>query len=122
MYRDDHSRCIAGAQVETQPGGPSVVRIRGSVYHCLGPLLPLEDGHPGFAQLYICDNELENRTAVFPDLEPDLLAQLQHTLHDSNSFIQTFKRFARTEEAADMDLTILQTGNSCSLCCRDGLM
>ncbi len=87
------------------------MRIRGGIYHLIGPLLPYEGRAPGFAQLYICDNELEARHAVFRGLDPVILASLQHTLHSSNPYIKEFKAFARREDAADLELRLLQNGD-----------
>lgn len=105
---------FAGAEIDrsNEGGGPCQLRIKGGIYQRIGPLLPVEGVQPKFAQLYICDNELENRQAIFSNLDPNILTSLQHTLHNCNPYIQHFKNFASRADADDMELRLLESGKS----------
>lgn len=54
------------------------------MYHSIGTLLPNDEGHPQFSQIYTCiydtDNELQNRMNVMPNLDPNILIELQQML------------------------------------------
>ena len=69
-------------------------KIQGSVYHRIGPLLPLNGQKPKFAQIYFhdTDHELENRMNIFNHLDTQIMNQLQDMMHEYNPLYQQFKR------------------------------
>ena len=83
---------------------------RGRVYHRMGPLLPLEGRKPGFVQLYMGDNETDNRHSVFSGLSPAILARLQHILHTCNPFVAQFKAHACMQNVVDFEVKIMEAG------------
>ena len=87
------------------------IRISGSMYHCIGPLLPVADRLPKFAQVYIVDSEheLQNRMKAFDKdgekddrgMQPHILEALQNMLHSCNHFVRKFKEAAASEDTQD---------------------
>lgn len=85
--------------IAPQQGGPSMIAIRGAVHHLLGPLVPAQGRPPQFAQLYIIDDpeqQVQSRIEALgqagPDLDADLLRQIQDCLHTHNTYVQQFKQ------------------------------
>ena len=88
-------------------------RISGSVYHRIGPLLPVVDQPPKFAQLYLVDSEheLQNRMKLFDkdDKKDDrgmrahILGALQTMLHNCNGchLVRKFKEAAASADTED---------------------
>ena len=84
-------------QIDERYGhGSGDVRILGTVYHSIGPLLPSEGHAAKFAQLYMLDaDQLDARSRIFrePDahLSNDTLAQLQAMLLECNPLVKTLR-------------------------------
>uniref|UniRef100_A0A0A8YTL9 Uncharacterized protein n=1 Tax=Arundo donax TaxID=35708 RepID=A0A0A8YTL9_ARUDO len=81
-------------------GGPPVFKISGQVCHHICSLLPLGNGPPKYAQLYVYDtsNELANRLqALGPtdkcdgDLDPEIVAGLTSMLDEFNPLVKQFR-------------------------------
>ncbi|KAL0047206.1 hypothetical protein WJX82_009513 [Trebouxia sp. C0006] len=103
-----------GAQVDYgSMGSNGNFRISGSVYHRIGPLLPVVDQPPKFAQLYLVDSEheLQNRMKLFDkdDKKDDrgmrahILGALQTMLHNCNGchLVRKFKEAAASADTED---------------------
>ena len=81
------------------------------MYHCIGPLLPVADRLPKFAQVYIVDSEheLQNRMKAFDKdgekddrgMRPHILEALQNMLHSCNHFVRKFKEAAASKDTQD---------------------
>src|SRR5581483_3588942 len=90
MYNSALSFTSIGAKIDdhiTGTRGVYTFRIHGEMYHSIGTLLPNnKDKHPQFAQIYIYDkdNELQNRMNIMPNLNPNILMELQQMLNDIN--------------------------------------
>ncbi|KAL0034210.1 hypothetical protein WJX77_003644 [Trebouxia sp. C0004] len=66
-YNSAIQMASTGAQVDySSMGSNGNFRISVRVYHCIGPLLPVADQPPKFAQLYLVDSEheLQNRSKL----------------------------------------------------------
>jgi hypothetical protein len=74
--------------------GPYVFKIHGALTHRMGSLIPLNDGDPVFAQLYIIDPEqaLAHRETRYDDLLPGILGDLQHLLYTINPYAQVYNQ------------------------------
>jgi hypothetical protein len=79
---------------------PPIFKICGQVHHCIGSLLPPEDGPPKFIQLYIYDttNEIKNRIECLGcddgpngSLEPSIVGALMKMLDDHNPLVKKFR-------------------------------
>ena len=79
-------------EVQTSGLNPTFT-IRGKLSYRIGSLLPQENEHPKFAQLFFHDteNQVQNRVSHLTNLHPDVVGQLQNTLHEHNSYIQAFE-------------------------------
>ena len=104
-YKSALQMASTGAQVDYgSMGSTGTFRISGSVYHCIGPLSPVADQPPKFAQLYLVDSEyeLQNRMKAFDKdgkkddrgMRPHVLEALQNMLHSCNHFVRKFKEAA----------------------------
>ena len=82
--------------LNNQQQGVYTFKVKGSIHHRIGSLLPPNQQRPQFLQLYFYDtaNEFENRHAHGPDLPPDLMRHIQNILHRHNSLIQQFESLA----------------------------
>lgn len=82
--------------LNNQQQGVYTFKVKGSIHHRIGSLLPPTQQRPQFLQLYFYDtaNEFENRHAHGPDLPPDLMRNIQNILHRHNSLIQQFESLA----------------------------
>jgi hypothetical protein len=76
--------------------GPPIFKICGQVHHCIGSLLPPEDGTPKFIRLYIYDttNEVKNRIECLGSddgpkgsLDRSVVGALMKMLDDHNPFV-----------------------------------
>ena len=82
--------------LNNQRQGVYTFKVKGTIHHCIGSLLPSTQEVPKFLQLYIYDNshEFENRQVHGPDLPASLTRSIQSILHENNSLIQNFERMA----------------------------
>ena len=96
MYNQALAFASIGADLDESITGKGVYnfKIQGSVYHRIGPLLPLNGQKPKFAQIYFhdTDHELENRMNIFNHLDTQIMNQLQDMMHEYNPLYQQFKR------------------------------
>ena len=76
--------------------GVYTFKVKGTIHHRIGSLLPLTQEHPKFLQLYIYDNsnEFENRQNHGQHLSPILMRNIQSILHAHNPLIQQFESLA----------------------------
>jgi hypothetical protein len=76
--------------------GVYTFRIHGTIYHRIGSLLPPNSENPVFAQLYIYDTdyELQNRVKNFPNLNIEILQNLQNLMHEYNPYVKQFKQLS----------------------------
>ena len=88
-----------GAQVDWgNMGSNANIHIFGSVYHCLGPLMPVGNQAPRFDQLNLVDTEHESQNCmtVFDKagkkqdrgMCPEILGALHNMLHNCNRFVR----------------------------------
>ena len=103
-----YNSASTGAQVDHgSKSSNETICISGSVYHCIGPLLPVADRPPKFAQVYLVDSkyELQNRMKAFDKddrgMRPHILEALQNMLHSCNHFVRKFKEAAASEDTQD---------------------
>ncbi|CAI2197384.1 19421_t:CDS:1, partial [Funneliformis geosporum] len=73
--------------------GVYTFRIQGALYHQIGGLIPkYNDEKPLFAQIYFydsnLDNQLQRRQEMFPNLNADMLKELQDELNIINPFVK----------------------------------
>ena len=69
-------------------------KVQGQVYHTMGPLKNSPGQDAKFVQIYFMDNsdeETERRCEIFPEVDKELISELQKLLHANNSLIQKFK-------------------------------
>ena len=111
-YNSALQMATTGAQVDYgSKSSNATIRISGSVYHCIGPLLPVADRPPKFAQVYLVDSkhELQNRMKAFDKdgekddrgMRPHIPEALQNMLHSCNHFVRKFKEVAASEDTQD---------------------
>jgi len=93
-YNSSFAFTSMGVHQDLLPPGTFVFRIRGAIYHRIGHILPNEGEPPRFSQIYIHDNEVDNRVAWNTDLKKETVATLQEMLHNTNPFIEAFKNAA----------------------------
>ncbi|KIK75378.1 hypothetical protein PAXRUDRAFT_173045, partial [Paxillus rubicundulus Ve08.2h10] len=84
-----------GGQVDNSVNNghrPYVYKIHGEVYHCIGSLLPAEDGAPVFGQLYIYDLAvaLSSRMQWNQNLDQQTMANVQDVLYQHHSGVQVY--------------------------------
>ena len=84
------------AALNNQGQGIYTFKVKGTIHHNIGSLLPLSQEVPKFLQLYIYDteNEFENRRVHGQDLLPGLMQRIQSILHHYNPLIRQFERVA----------------------------
>lgn len=80
--------------------GSYTFRIQGTPYHYIGSALPQDNVSPKFAQIYIHDSahELDNRAAIFPDMNRTILKDLQDLMHSINPFVEIYKNMNEIAE------------------------
>ena len=111
-YKSALQMASTGAQMDYgSKSSNETIRISGSVYHRIGPLLPVADQPPKFAQLYLVDSEYEPQNcmkAFDKDGKKDdrgmrrhILEALQNMLHSCNHFVRKFKEAAASEDTQD---------------------
>ena len=89
-------------------GGPHQFRIPGTVYHCMGPLIPKNNENARFAQVYIMETEDQLRAwhglAFAQSLPEPLLIGLGNMLKEHNAYAKVFRQAASLH---DPDVTIM---------------
>jgi hypothetical protein len=82
--------------LENQGHGVYTFKVKGTVHHRIGALLPSTQKIPKFLQLYIYDNsnEFQNRQVHGPHLPASLTRSIQSILHEYNPLIQDFESMA----------------------------
>ncbi|CAH1758829.1 9415_t:CDS:2 [Entrophospora sp. SA101] len=101
-----------GAKVDHSITGTSGIysfRVHGKIYHGIGTILPDNEAHPQFAQIY---HELQNRMNVMPNLDPVILEELQQMLHDVNPYCEMFKQagdIVRLNPSLDLRMAIIDS-------------
>jgi hypothetical protein len=91
-----------GATIRPPPGqGPYCFRIHGQIYHRVGPLHPIGEEPPRFAQLYILDSDeaLNKRMAVKENerCDPQLMARLDSLIRRINEYAKGYKMMRELE-------------------------
>jgi hypothetical protein len=117
MYNSALSFTSIGAKIDQQITGTSGIytfRIHGEMYHRIGSLLPNPETQPQFAQIYIydTDHEIQNRLSIIPDLDFNILAELQQMLHDINPYVNNFRQVGNLlKDNPLLDLKLVITNN-----------
>ena len=68
-------------------------KVQGQIYHRAGSLLPAE-GEPQFLHIYFMGDqarEVQQRCANIPDLQQNVVLELQELLHANNAYLHIFK-------------------------------
>ncbi|GFW53892.1 uncharacterized protein TNCV_2446831 [Trichonephila clavipes] len=68
--------------------------LQGQIYHRIGSLMAGAHQKPSFLQIYFMgDNHYEKDICcgIYPGIKPELISQLQKSLHDHNKFVMDFK-------------------------------
>ncbi|GFX89244.1 OTU domain-containing protein [Trichonephila clavipes] len=69
-------------------------KVQGQVYHRIGSLMARANQKPSFLQIYFMGDdhrEKDIRCGIFPGIKPELISQLQKSLHEHNKYIMDFK-------------------------------
>ncbi len=76
----------------TNSSGPYCFRVSGELHHWMGSLLPQEEGKLSYAQLYIHDpaEALSMRNRCNPNLNPEIMSQLQDLMQDINPYVALY--------------------------------
>jgi hypothetical protein len=117
MYNSALSFTSIGAKIDQQVTGTSGIytfRIHGEMYHRIGSLLPNSETQPQFAQIYIydTDHEIQNRLNIMPNLDLNILAELQQMLHNINPYVNRFRHVGNLlKDNPLLDLKLVITNN-----------
>ena len=69
-------------------------KVQGQIYHSIGRLAPSENSTAKFDQIsFVGDDKVQSslRQTVIQGLRPHIVDQLQHMLHQSNSYARSLK-------------------------------
>ncbi|GFW91287.1 ATP-dependent DNA helicase [Trichonephila clavipes] len=69
-------------------------KVQGQVYHRIGSLMARAHQKPSFLQIYFMGDdhrEKDIRCGIYPGIKPELISQLQKSLHELNKYIMDFK-------------------------------
>ncbi|GFT05679.1 ATP-dependent DNA helicase [Trichonephila clavipes] len=69
-------------------------KVQGQVYHRIGSLMARANQKPSFLQIYFMGDdhrEKDIRWGIYPGIKPELMSQLQKSLHEHNKYIMDFK-------------------------------
>ena len=83
-----------GANQVIEDGFMPTFKVLGQVYHLIGNLMPLPEKKAQFLQIYFVDeDERETRLRCdhYPGVKVGVVKQLQHMLHECNTYIKDFK-------------------------------
>ena len=102
------SRCITGKLTDFSKSkfkGPNIYKMSGQMYHLIPNLLPTEGKKSKFSQIYVYDNEceekeLDNRLKHVKEkekkgIERETLKLLQRELKNVNPYVQIFNSTAK---------------------------
>ena len=92
-----HHLTSLGANIDqsvTAASGPYSFRISGELCHLSGALLPLDENHPVFAQIYIYDpaQQLAQRQRNNTNFKPAVMAIIQGVIHESHPYIELYRQ------------------------------
>jgi hypothetical protein len=82
-----------GAEIVTTQFMPTF-EVRGQIYHKAGSLLPAQDGHHKFLQMYFIGDgtdELNARCGISTSIKRSIISHLQELLHGQNNLVSLFK-------------------------------
>ena len=77
-----------------EPGFMPTFKVQGQVYHQIGSLLPSNNEPHRFLQIYFMgdsEQEAARRCDIIPNLNKDLITELQTMLHEHNYYVNEFK-------------------------------
>jgi hypothetical protein len=77
-------------RLDSSQKGPYCFSIQGSIYHCIGSLMPNEGSNP----LYDFDKQLDQCISIFQGLDREVITGIQSALNETHPYIQ-FLRCAR---------------------------
>ncbi|XP_045511060.1 uncharacterized protein LOC123705982 [Colias croceus] len=92
LYNSAFQMTSFGAKQITEGPFMPTFKVQGQVYHLIGSLLPQNE--PKFLQIYFVSNYNEQahiRHDNFPQLNINLISQLQNMLHQVNPYVRSFK-------------------------------
>jgi len=92
QYNNSLAMASIGIHEHSMPGFSPVVKLQGKIYHRIGSLLPNDDDHPKFVQIWFHDSDkLYNRLRHNPMLDAGILTELQNLLREINPYIYSLK-------------------------------
>jgi hypothetical protein len=102
--------CKVDEKLLTKDRGTYTLRINGSVHHNLSNFLPEKNDHT-FSHIYIMDPncQLDRRNKLYPNLDKDILKNLQEILHKNNPFVKLYRQVGerlKTEPATDIKIVL----------------
>ena len=98
-----------GCNEITMPGFNPSFTIQGQVYHCIGSVFPLTGESPKFCQIYLIDNQesqVATRCQIVDGLNPEIVSNINHLLHNDNYYVQIFKVVKEIFEQQDVPTNI----------------
>ena len=93
----------AGNIVKNQGYDPSF-KIQGQVYHRIGSFIPEEGAKPSFVQIFFMGDQrqqLDRRCEISPNVDHEIITQLQEMLHEKNELVRRFKTLLEKEGLQD---------------------
>ncbi|XP_014772301.1 uncharacterized protein LOC106870662 [Octopus bimaculoides] len=84
-------------------------KVQGQVYHRIGSLEPAENKDPQFLQLYFLGNlheQATRRNSISNGTKFQLIMQLQDLLHQTNSYVRSFKYALETDTCSNFNVVI----------------
>jgi hypothetical protein len=112
-YNNVFSFCSLGVEIDESVWGPMGIytfRIKGSLCHKIGALLPAEGEQPKFAQIYITDSDPNQQIRqrlqhAHGHIDEDILQVLQAMMHRSNPYYAIYKT-AKERMGQDVNLLL----------------
>ncbi|XP_014773941.1 uncharacterized protein LOC106871806 [Octopus bimaculoides] len=98
-----------GANVVQEGGFMPNFEVQGQVYHRIGSLKLAENQDPQFLQLYFVGNlheQATRRNSISNGTKFQLIMQLQDLLHQTNSYVRSFKYALETEASSNFNVII----------------
>ena len=88
------SMCLTHKEYKFNTNGPYWFHISGQVYHALSQMQPQHDTKPRFCQIYIFEqeNELDNHSQQFQNLDKTVLQELQDMMKEVNPFAHLYQQ------------------------------
>ncbi len=92
-YNNALALASLGCSEHRMAGFSPTFKIQGKLHHRIGSLRPTDGEQPKFAQIYFndTDHEAQNRLRHNPDLQRNVVNDLQNCLHRVNPYVRSLK-------------------------------